>query len=138
VGLVGPLGAGKTEFAKGLAEGLGLDPMLLASPTFVIAGELPVPEGRALERLVHADFYRVADPRELEMAGLADWLAPGTLLLAEWADRFPRDLPADRLDVTIERAVGRDPLERTIRARPVAGPGSAAERVLGRWRNTCP
>ena len=38
------------------------------------------------------------------MAGLADWLAPGTLLLAEWADRFPEELPADRLEVRIDRA----------------------------------
>ncbi len=39
VGLIGPLGAGKTVFAKGLAEGIGIDPEVVASPTFVIACE---------------------------------------------------------------------------------------------------
>ena len=143
VGLSGPLGAGKTAFAKALASALGIDPGALASPTFVIAGELPLPPDIAIERLVHADFYRVEDPLELEMAGLADWLAPGTLLLAEWADRFPEDLPADRLEVRIDRAGGPGagelgPEERAITAQALGGPGSTAEAVLERWSQQCP
>lgn len=144
VGLVGPLGAGKTVFAKGLAEGLGIDPALLASPTFVIAGELPVPPQAPdaphalVDRLVHADFYRVAAPLELAMAGLADWLAPGTLLLAEWADRFPGELPDDRIEVQLEPSESGRPEERAVSALALGGPGSASERVLGRWRERCP
>ena len=42
VSLVGPLGAGKTEFAKGVAEGVGLDASVLASPSFTIASEVPL------------------------------------------------------------------------------------------------
>ncbi len=137
VGLVGPLGAGKTVFAKGLASGLGIDPGVLSSPTFVIAGEFPLSAAAPVERLVHADFYRVADGLELEMAGLADWLAPGTLLLAEWADRFPRDLPDDRIEVRMEPAAA-DPEERAVEAQALGGPGSVSEQVLGRWRERCP
>ncbi len=138
VGLVGPLGAGKTVFAQGLAEGLGLDPGLVASPTFVIAGELPLGPEAPVERLVHADFYRVEDPLELEMAGLADWLAPGTLLLAEWADRFPQDLPDDRIEVRIDTSGTGGPEQRSVRALALGWSGSASERVLGRWRARCP
>ena len=138
VGLVGPLGAGKTVFAKGLAEGLGIDGGLVTSPTFVIAGELPLAPGATVERLVHADFYRVESPLELEMAGLADWLAPGTVLLAEWADRFPQDLPDDRIEVRIDPSEIGDPEERAVSAKALGGPGSASARVLGRWRARCP
>src|SRR5262249_46983245 len=54
IGLAGPLGAGKTEWVKGLAEGLGIEPDLVTSPTFVIASEYA---GR--RELVHADLYRL-------------------------------------------------------------------------------
>ena len=96
--LSGPLGAGKTVFAKGLAAGLGLDPDALASPTFVIANEYPTADA-PVERLVHVDCYRVEDAGELEMAGLHDWLAPGTLVVVEWGERFPEAWPAGHLRV---------------------------------------
>ena len=46
--LSGPLGAGKTRFAKGLAAGLGIPAERVQSPTFVVAQELPIPDGRTL------------------------------------------------------------------------------------------
>jgi tRNA threonylcarbamoyladenosine biosynthesis protein TsaE len=138
VGLIGPLGAGKTVFAKGLASGLGIDPGVLSSPTFVIAGEFPLGAGAQIDRLVHADFYRVEDGLELEMAGLADWLAPGTVLLAEWADRFPEELPNDRIEVQLEPSASDGAEERLLEARALGGPGSVSEQVLGRWRERCP
>jgi len=98
VALVGPLGAGKTAFAKGLAEGLGLDPDQVASPTFVIASEYPRARGL---RFAHVDLYRVESEAELESAGFRDLLAPDVLLAVEWADRFPAALPPDRLEVRI-------------------------------------
>lgn len=122
--LAGALGAGKTVFAKGLGEGLGLDPARIASPTFVIASEYPAPAGR---RFVHVDVYRVADEAELEAAGLRDWLAPGALVAVEWGDRLAQALPGDRLEVRIA-ARGAD--EREIGAR-ATGPAAAA--VLERW-----
>jgi tRNA threonylcarbamoyladenosine biosynthesis protein TsaE len=128
VALIGPLGAGKTVFAKGLAEGLGLPPQLLASPTFTIAHELAAPCGL---RLVHADLFRVESPAELEAAGWLDWLAPGTLLAVEWADRWPSELPADRLEVRLTGVARAAQGERAVDARAF-GAGSAA--LLARWR----
>jgi len=132
VSLIGPLGAGKTEFAKGLAEGLGLAAAALASPTFTIAQDLPLPaRSGGPRRLVHADCFRLSDPEELDAAGLSDWLAPGTVLLAEWGDRFPDALGPERLEVRIaEVADG----EREIAAE---ARGAGAERVLARWRERC-
>ncbi len=84
-------------------------------------------------RLVHADFYRVADERELEAAGLEDWLAPGTLLVAEWGDRFPAALPEDRLDVTIAGGESRE--SRSVEA---VARGGRARAILERWSRQWP
>lgn len=124
VALVGPLGAGKTEWVKGLAEGLGVDPKLVASPTFVIASEYP---GRRW--LAHVDLYRIESEAELEAAGFVDLLGPGRVVAVEWADRFPAALPADRIEVRIERPA-EAPDEREIELR-AAGP--VAARVLAAW-----
>lgn len=97
IGLIGPLGSGKTLFVKGLAEGLGLDPSLVSSPTFVIAQQYPLREGP--ETLHHLDLYRLESRDELEALGLRDWLAPGQVIAVEWLDRFPEVLGAERLEV---------------------------------------
>jgi tRNA threonylcarbamoyladenosine biosynthesis protein TsaE len=134
--LVGPLGAGKTAFAKGLGEGLGIDPRRIASPTFVIAGEYP-PGRPGAPHLVHADLYRVESAAELEAAGWLDWLEPGTLLAVEWGDRFPDALPREHLEVRLDRASadGDTPSdERTITVRAVAESGSRAQACAQRWR----
>jgi tRNA threonylcarbamoyladenosine biosynthesis protein TsaE len=133
VSLVGALGAGKTEFAKGLAEGLGLPASLLASPTFTIAQDVRLPpRAGAPQRLVHADCYRLGSAEELELAGLADWLEPGAVLVAEWGDRFAAALGRERLDVTIEEG------EDGTRAITAEASGGAAEGALARWRERCP
>jgi tRNA threonylcarbamoyladenosine biosynthesis protein TsaE len=133
VSLIGPLGAGKTEFAKGIAEGLGLPAAALASPTFTIAQELPLPaRDRGPQRLVHADCYRLEHAEELEAAGLSDWLGAGTVLLAEWGDRFPAALGPARLEVSIAEAPD-GARELAAEAR-----GPAPERVLAGWRERCP
>jgi tRNA threonylcarbamoyladenosine biosynthesis protein TsaE len=143
ISLVGELGAGKTVFAKGLAEGLGIDAAAVSSPTFVLAQELPTAAGM---RLVHADFYRIESAAELEMAGLDDWLAADALLLVEWGERFAGSLPADRMQVRIERAQGGDrsgggvdPDERRIQA--TAGGVDSSSWLEGwqeSWRKPCP
>jgi tRNA threonylcarbamoyladenosine biosynthesis protein TsaE len=129
VSLTGPLGAGKTVFAKGLAEGLGLDPAGVASPTFVIASEYPIAGGRSF---VHVDLYRVESRGELETAGFADWLDPGNVVAVEWGDRFPAALPADRLEISILRSESAEgDADRVLHALS-SGPDSDA--VLARWR----
>jgi len=124
--LSGPLGAGKTRFVKGLAAGLGASPERVQSPTFVVAHELPLPDGRAL---VHIDCYRIAGEAELESAGLLDWLAPGALVVAEWPERAPRAWPDDRLEISFARGAGESERELAARAR-----GPAATALLARWR----
>lgn len=126
IALVGPLGAGKTLFVKGLAEGLGLDPARVTSPTFVIASEYPVPGGR---RLAHVDLYRLRSEAELEAAGFLDMLVPGAIVAVEWGDRLPGALPTDRLDVVISRSDGAE--GRNLVA---SASGPRADATLARWR----
>ncbi|MCG8589635.1 MAG: tRNA (adenosine(37)-N6)-threonylcarbamoyltransferase complex ATPase subunit type 1 TsaE [Proteobacteria bacterium] len=125
VALSGPLGAGKTVFVKGLGEGLGIPADQVASPTFVIANLHPGAGGRAL---AHVDVYRLESADELEATGFADLLAPGHVVAVEWAERFPAALPADRIEVRIER--GEREAERVVVAE-ATGPEAAA--TLLRW-----
>ncbi|MCU1282046.1 MAG: tRNA ((37)-N6)-threonylcarbamoyltransferase complex ATPase subunit type 1 TsaE [bacterium] len=96
VALVGELGAGKTSFVQGLARGLGIAGRV-ASPSFTIVNEH---EGRV--PLYHVDFYRLEDADELRHIGFDEYFTRGGVVVVEWADRFPRALPAERLDVRIE------------------------------------
>lgn len=100
IALIGPLGAGKTVFVKGLAEGLGVNPSGVSSPTFVIAQQYALPEGP--EVLHHIDLYRLEDEEELEGIGFYDMLAPGSVLAVEWADRFPGVLGREHLRIEFE------------------------------------
>jgi ATPase, YjeE family len=94
--LVGPLGAGKTELAKGVAEGLGVT-SVVNSPTFVLMNEHA---GRL--RLFHADAYRLTEPDEALDAGLLDERQAQGVVVLEWADRLGGLLPDQRLELTIE------------------------------------
>lgn len=125
IALIGPLGAGKTEWVKGLAEGLGIDPRLVASPTFVIASEYP-----GHRSLAHVDLYRLESEAALEEAGFRDLLTEGAVVAVEWADRFPSALPADRIEVRIRRADDGAAEEREIEWQAM-GPG--AWKVVGAW-----
>ena len=128
VSLIGDLGVGKTVFVKGLAEGVGIDPAGVTSPTFVICSEYPTPGGHGL---AHVDLYRVEHAGELETVGLLDLLEPGALVAVEWGDRFPDALPPDHLKIEILRP---DPVANPARRDLIAlscGPVSSA--ALARW-----
>ena len=97
VALAGPLGAGKTVLARGIAAGMGLkDERVVSSPTFVL-----VQEYAASIPVYHLDLYRLVRPEaELEDLGLREMLADG-LVLIEWADRAGDALPRPRWQVQI-------------------------------------
>jgi tRNA threonylcarbamoyladenosine biosynthesis protein TsaE len=94
--LEGPLGAGKTALARGLAEGLGAPSTDVSSPTFTIVQEY---QGRA--RMTHVDLYRL-NPAEVDDLGLDEMLEESALVI-EWPDRW-HDAPPDavRVRITIE------------------------------------
>jgi tRNA threonylcarbamoyladenosine biosynthesis protein TsaE len=83
--LYGELGAGKTAFVRGLAQGLGLDPDQVSSPTFTIVQEY---RGNHVT-LQHVDLYRL-NPAEVADIALEDLAGEDTIVAIEWAERLPR------------------------------------------------
>jgi len=106
--LVGPLGAGKTQLAKGVADGLGVV-SVVNSPTFVLMNEHL---GRL--RLYHVDAYRLGDAEEASAAGLLDEREVDGVTVIEWADRLDGWLPEERLDIHLEAPAGA-PMRRVLR-----------------------
>ena len=125
IGLIGQLGAGKTQLVRGLARGLGLDPHAVASPTFVLVHEYEPPrqadadaDANALV-LVHIDAYRLGSDRtrgqrgeaseevseaELEAIGWADELFEQAVVAVEWAELLRARLGGNWLEIAIAHA----------------------------------
>lgn len=96
--ICGDLGAGKTAFVRGLAEGLEVKESIV-SPTYTIlrayeSGQLP---------LYHFDVYRIADEDELYEIGFSDYATGDGICVCEWADLILDALPVPRWDIGIER-----------------------------------
>ncbi|MDX2014267.1 MAG: tRNA (adenosine(37)-N6)-threonylcarbamoyltransferase complex ATPase subunit type 1 TsaE [Myxococcaceae bacterium] len=122
VGLDGQLGAGKTSFSRGVAQGAGVPLDDVSSPTYSIvqtyAGRLP---------LHHADLYRLASEGDLFGIGYFELLESDGAMLVEWVSQVPGAKPDDALSIRVE-VVG---LERRVLQVSTSGARSSA--LLERW-----
>ena len=96
--LHGPLGAGKTTFARLLLRALGVEGRI-KSPSYAVMERYELPGGVAAS---HFDFYRFGDPREWEDAGFRDVFAAPGLKLCEWPEKAAGQLPPADLQLFIE------------------------------------
>jgi len=98
VALRGPLGAGKTVFAQGVAIALGIEEPV-TSPTYTLISEY---EGNM--PLYHMDLYRLASPDEFTWLGVEEMLNGNGISLVEWSERAGEELPERSIHVSIELA----------------------------------
>ncbi|WDR00447.1 tRNA (adenosine(37)-N6)-threonylcarbamoyltransferase complex ATPase subunit type 1 TsaE [Devosia sp. J2-20] len=107
--LEGDLGAGKTALARAIIRALAGDPALdVPSPTFALVQPYDTPKAPVL----HADLYRLGDPREVDELGLSDNLA--AIVLVEWAERSPDITAAATLVVSLAIPPGGDGRSATL------------------------
>ncbi len=123
VALQGELGSGKTEFVKGLAQGLGVPPAItVTSPSFVLAHEYP---GRLI--LVHLDLYRLEQPTPELVPDLEEYLFGPQVAAIEWAERLGGLMPPAYLEVRLA-ITGEHTREITA-----AGYGRRGRQLLEQW-----
>jgi tRNA threonylcarbamoyladenosine biosynthesis protein TsaE len=92
VGLVGTLGAGKTQFVKFLAESLGANTQDVISPTFVLIHPI-----NTSPQIYHIDAYRIHDSDEFLELGIEELFEQPAITIIEWADRFIECMPKNTL-----------------------------------------
>jgi tRNA threonylcarbamoyladenosine biosynthesis protein TsaE len=112
--LRGDLGAGKTTFVQGLAQGMEVEE-LVTSPSFTL-----VHEHTGRTRLFHLDLYRLV-PDELADIGIEDVIGAEAVVAVEWSERLPPSLSGDGLEVRLEYGEGETEREITLRARGPRG-----------------
>jgi len=125
VGLVGKLGAGKTWFTKGVADGLAVPRHeYVNSPAYDIihkySGRLPV---------YHMDFYRIDQIGEDEYLWLDEYFDKDGVCIVEWADKFLHELTDSYLEVDIEWNIYTD-----VRTFKFVGAGDRYEKVVAQLR----
>lgn len=122
--LNGDLGAGKTQFVQGVAQGLGMDDQV-TSPTFniLLSYENDVTE------LHHFDLYRLETEEELDDIGYYEVLEDGGVSFVEWAEKFPEAVPDDYLQLTF--TIGPD----GVRTIEVMAEGDRSHMLLEAWRD---
>jgi len=108
--LEGELGAGKTAFVRGLAEGLGFDPQEVSSPSYTLIQEY---RGGRLP-LYHVDLYRLVSV-EVDELGLDELTVAGGVTAIEWPDRLPRPFE----EAVRVRIVHSDETTRTVTVEPI-------------------
>lgn len=96
----GSLGAGKTTLVQGFAEGLGISSAVyVRSPTFTLVNEY-----QGAVPLCHFDFYRLASSDDVWDLGFEEYLESGSVVIVEWADKFPSLFSTSPLQIHIEIA----------------------------------
>ena len=99
IALIGQLGAGKTCFTRGVAEGMGANPDVVTSPTFVLINEY-----QGFIPLYHFDAYRLHNADDMYALGCEEYFSGNGACLVEWADRVEECLPEEHLRIVIEVA----------------------------------
>lgn len=99
VALDGDLGAGKTQFTRGICRGLGLDTEDVCSPTFTIVNEYVYPEDKM--PLFHFDTYRLTGEDDFLASGLDEYFYRGGVCVIEWSSIIEGLLPMNTIKVTI-------------------------------------
>ena len=125
VALVGELGAGKTQFIKGLTAGAGIsNPGYISSPSFTLINEYP---GEIT--FYHIDLFRLDKEKEAEELGLEDYFQGGGITAIEWADKIPSLLPKELLLIHIAYT------GRNGRSLEIIGKGKRYEEIVSQLRN---
>jgi len=103
LGLIGDLGAGKTVFTKGLAQGLGVK-KVISSPTFVLMKVYRVNRSGKIKKLVHIDAYRLKNDADAAAIGISEYFSrTDTVAVIEWADKIKKVLPKNTKFIAISR-----------------------------------
>ena len=126
IGLIGPLGAGKTLFVKGVAGENSPDQSEATSPTFTLVQEYP---GRLT--IYHLDMYRLERMDDPLLLSLEEMIRPDSVVIIEWADRVQKVLPSDVLWVQIE------PRDETSRILSFRSGGPVSKAASDRLRSVC-
>jgi tRNA threonylcarbamoyladenosine biosynthesis protein TsaE len=120
VALVGELGAGKTQFVKGLAAGVGVgNATYVSSPSFTLIHEYP-----GETPFYHIDLFRLGEEKEAEALGLEVYFQGNGVTAIEWADKIPSLLPKEILFVSIAYR------DKNIRTLEITGKGKHFEGLL--------
>jgi tRNA threonylcarbamoyladenosine biosynthesis protein TsaE len=98
IALHGNLGAGKTQFVRGLVAALGGNARSVSSPTYVL---LNIYDSTA-PTVFHLDAYRISGPEDFESIGFTELLEQGGIVVVEWADRVAALLPPSTMHIHIE------------------------------------
>ena len=114
------MGAGKTQFIKGLAAGVGIEnSAYISSPSFTLIHEYPgeIP-------FYHIDLYRLEREQEAEELGLEEYFQGRGIMAIEWADKIPSLLPEELLFISIAY------FDKNIRSLEIAGNGKRFEELV--------